>query len=454
MTARSKYRQMFQIRPFEHMLDLSYANPNQPLAYASFPSMNCVVTQRSVAKRPGLTLDRTMASTEKVQLIAWYQLRDKTTYTLMLTENDICKRNSTAYSYLTPQWTTGNVDTVTGTAVVGKSGTNWKTSPAHEPIDLPAAGDKFIINADYTSTSEPAADWATIAGVGTDTSITLTANYAHNKTTGTHAYTIRKIYTTPTDERWQYAVVANKFCFTNGYSNVQYWNGSSATAADLDPADPDATPAKANNAVKARYCLSFANRLILADMELSGQREPWTIKWSKNEDPTNWTDSTAGEADFIGTESFITGLGKVLNNILVYKHDSIIFGSRTGVATAPLQFPREIPGIGCIAPYSIIHALGTNFFLGNDDFYEIVSSDHAAPIGGKICTPIRDKFMSLVTKGDREKVWGMWSSQYRKLMWFANTADYGQLCFAYDYGNNEWECHKYAVEITGGGEQY
>jgi len=407
--------------------------------------MNCVIDQGSLIKRYGTTIDRTLVSTEEPQIVTWFQGRDKTAYTVFLTQADICKRNtsgSQTYTYITPQYTTGTVDTVTGTAVVGNSGTNWKTG-----TDLPAAGDKFVINADYTSTSEPAADWATIASVGTDTSITLSAAYAHNKTTGTHAYTIRKVYTTPTDERWTYAIVANKFCFSNGNTYLQYWNGTDTTVANLDSTHDTTTPEY------ARYMLSYANRLFCADVYLDGQREPWTLAWCKEGGPSaspvaaDWTDTTAGSADFVGTKSVITGLGRVVDKIIVYKHDSIILGNRTGISTAPVAFPRELPGIGCIAPYSIIQAMGTNFFRGNDDFY-VINGDSPKPIGAKI----RDKFASLVSKGDQEKIWGVWSSKYRMLLWFANTSGYGQLAFAYDYNNSEWLCLKFSTNICGAGE--
>jgi len=75
-------------------------------------------------------------------------------------------------------------------------------------------------------------------------------------------------YTVPTNERWTWAVVGDKFCFTNGNVNVQYWTGT-GSAADLN----------ASVAVQARYCIEYANRLFIADY--GATRDPYGVAGSK-----------------------------------------------------------------------------------------------------------------------------------------------------------------------------
>jgi len=431
MASISKYKKTFIIRPLEHMYDLKSAAMNQNLQFAAFPSMNLTLFQKSVMKRPGYTIDRVLATTESPQAMDWYKIQNESEFTLFLTTENLIRRVASTgktYTYLTPLYTTGTISSLNeAKTVVTGSSTDWQNASGR-----PKAGDYFAIDADLTLDEEFNDAWTEIKSVDSDTQITLETAYAGTATSG--AYRIRKIYSLPTDERWAYAMVGDKFCFTNGSENVQYWDGAAATADNLD----------STNAVKARYCLSYANRLFLADTYIDGSRAPWTLKWSKEGDPTNWTDSTAGENDFIGTESYITNIGKVLNNILVYKRDSIIFGTRKGIATEPVTFPVELPGIGLIAPYSLVHAASTNFFLGNDDFY-VINGDHPESIGADI----RDKFFSLITAEEQEKVWGGWVKQHKLILWFATTIDYGQLAFAFDYRTNEWMTFDFHDTITG-----
>ena len=434
MAELSKFKKTFIIRPLEHLYDLSSSAANQELQFAAFPSMNLILNQRSIGKRPGYTLDRTLASSEVPQIIAHYKTRSGNNFTLILTDSNIIKRETATgktYRYLTPIYTTGTISSLNpAKTVVTGSVTDWINATGR-----PAAGDYFAIDADLTLDEEFNDAWTEIKSVDSDTQITLETAYAGTATSG--AYRIRKVYSIPANERWTYAIVGDKFCFTNGNENVQYWDGAASTAANLD----------STHAVKARYCLNYANRLVLADTYISGQREPWTLKWSKEGDPTNWIDSTAGENDFIGSESYIMGMGKVASLIIVYKRNSIIIGARKGIATDPMTFPTERMGVGCIAPYSIVDALGTNFFLGNDDFY-MMNGDYAESIGGKI----RDKFFSLTSSTETERVWGGYSEQYKLIIWFATTDDYGQLAFAYDYRNKEWMTLDFYNTITGFGE--
>jgi hypothetical protein len=228
--------------------------------------------------------------------------------------------------------------------------------------------------------------------------------------------------------------VADKFCFTNGNTNVQYWPGS-GYAADLD----------ATYATKARFCMEYANRLWLADTYDSGVRNPYLLRGSKENDPTNWTDSTAQDYQFLETDDVVTGLGKVGQNIIVYKEKSLLIGSMTGQPTDPLHFDIQRRGIGCIAPWSILEVLGTNVFLGKDDFYKI-DGDYPVPIG----ETMRHKFYDIVDKTEATKTWGMVNHWQHECLWFANTSA-GQYAFVWDYKTDEWFLYQFPTKITGAG---
>ena len=240
-------------------------------------------------------------------------------------------------------------------------------------------------------------------------------------------------YTVPDGDRWTWCIVGDRFIFTNGNTDVQSWNNTGdavALSADLK---------------KAKYCIPYANRLFVA--YYGATPDPLGISWSKEGDPTDWTDTTAGAA-LVETRDFITGLGVVGGSLVIYKTDSIAFGHRTGVATAPVSIPqvRERRGIGCVAPYSIIDHMGTNAFIGRNDFY-IIEGDFPKAIGGKI----RDKFFDIINLDDIEEVYGWENNITNELCWTANTNE-GRLIFAWDYKLREWSVYDFAADFIMAGK--
>jgi hypothetical protein len=501
------------------MLEMSRPPLNMPFLAADWASMNVVVNDNRIEKRSGYTVDRAFADDDRVQIIGLYQRKDGTRNVMYLTETDLCLRETASgktFSYKTETYTTGTISSISSTTVEG-SGVDWVTADIQ-------AGDYFIMDDDHDSDEEPDSSWVKIASVTDSDTLELVSNYTKNGTT----YKIRKVYSVPSRERWTWCVVKDKFIFTNGNVDVQSYTGTGYASA-LDSV----------NAKKARYCLSYAQRLLLADVttrkspgtvtftgsglddmtaggqssnsseldykiEIDGvgspntfrwsddgggswdvstvaitgsaqtlnngvtitfaattghtnaeyweftvaaeEREPWTMLWSKSTDPTDWTDSTAGSVDFVTTDAHITGLGQVGNNIFVYKVDSFIMGYRTGVATSPFTFPTEKRGIGAYAPYSLVHYLGTNAFMGKDDFYKI-NGDHEEPIGG----PIRYKFFEIVDKSEVKYTWGVNIPSENQVWWFANTRE-GQICFVWDYKFNSWTTFDFYDRVEGAGE--
>jgi len=292
-------------------------------------------------------------------------------------------------------------------------------------------GETAVVNGTQSST------WASIASSeDTGRTITLDSNYPGTTGTGwTKTGYVRRVYTTPTDERWSWCIIDNMFIFTNGNSYVQKWTGA-GHASNLD----------ATYAVKARYCIPYANRLFLADY--GSTRDPLGIIWSKEGDPEDWTDSTAGSGILIETKDFITGLGVVGSDIVIYKSDSLAFGHRTGDAVTPISLPqtRERRGVGSVAPYGIIEFLGKSAFIGRNDFYVIEAANPVA-IGGKI----RDKFFDIVGKTEIKKVFGFENNITNEICWIANTSE-GRLMFSYDYKIHEWNISEFADDLIVAGK--
>jgi len=401
---------------------------------ATWPTKNILLDQHSIQKKPGYhTADRSLTAGDAVQTVAIFQLKDGTRNTMFLNGADLMKKEtsgSNTWSLKTAAYTTGTVTNITGAVVTGDS-TVWSTNLA--------AGDKFVLATDLTAAVEPDATWATILTVDTNTQITLTASYGGTTGAMSETYVGRKIYTTPSNTRWQHAIVDNQFCFTNGNTNVQAWSGA-GYAADCD------TSASGAVAIKARYCKAYANRLIIADY--GSTRDPLGLAWSGEGDPNTFNssdDTSAGSNIFIGSGEYLTGLGVVGGGLIVYLRESIILGSRTSVSTAPIRFPRQRPGIGCIAPYSIAEYMGRNAFLGSDNFYEI-RADVAEPIGDGI----EDKLFDIVDNTEAEKIWSYVDTDLNIICWFASTSE-GQFAFVWNYKSQEWSAFSFADEITAAG---
>jgi len=414
----------YLMRPISHMLDTSVTSLHQNVGYAGWGIQNLTMQQRSMQKRWGYTEDRDLGEYVNVQQVLIHQTVSGTRSTVFLTDTDAIKRESAGtWSYITEENTTGTIDSITTTAVVGTD-TKWTD-------DGIAAGDYFIMDDDHSSTAEPDSHWVRIASVADNTHLTLDDSYTKNGTD----YTIRMSYTTPTNERWSYDIVNGKLCFTNGNTNVQYWDGSGKAAA-LD----------ATYATKAKYCIEYANRLLLGDLYDSGTRNPLLVRTSKEGDPTNWTDSTAADYDLLRTEGFIQGFGRVGANLVIYKTDSIVIGNRTGVATDPIAFSRNKPGVGCVAPHSIVEVLGTNVFLGRDDFY-IISGDTPISIGERI----RYEFLNLVNASEIRYVFGYLNALQNEVRWLATDKDDNRIVFVWNFKVKEWYYYIYHDDMLCGG---
>jgi len=407
-----------------HAQSTEFADSLVPYTHMGWGAENLIIRQNSSKKRWGYTEDRDLGSAVVPYSVVLYVLKGGTRYTLYLTASDLCSKETGAletFSYKTETYTTGTVTDITGTTVTG-SGTSWNTKAV--------AGDYFIMDSDHSAKKEVDANWGTIASITSDTELELDAAYTKNGT----GYKIRNVYTMPANERWTWDIVGDKFCFTNGNTTCSYWSGSNyATTLEATP----------SVAIKARYCIEYANRLFIADYGSS--RDPLGIAWSKENDPTDWTDSSAGSAQFFETDSYITGLGKSGASLIIFREDSIMIGSRTGVSTSPVTFPRHRGGVGCVAPYSIVQVMGTSAFLGRDDFY-IMRADYPESIGEKI----RDKFFEIVSPTEVKKTWGFLNQLTNEVNWFANTSE-GLLNFVFNYKTKDWYVNRYAGSIIGAG---
>ena len=388
-----------------------------------------MVSSNRIERRWDHEVFRTLDDNDVIQAIPIFRTNTGTQYVLVLTETDLIKvmgGTSETYQYLTDTYTTGAVTDITGAVVTGNAWCQWLDSSGLE------AGDRFVMDADHSAAIEPDSAWATIESVDSNTQITLTASYT-GATSG--AYKARKVHSVPVGERWQYASVNGKFCYVNGNVQGQYWNGTDTYSTNINTTYCN----------QARYAVSFANRLVIADVYDgdTAARNPWKLRWSAEGDPTDFTADTSGFNDFIDTEEPITGLGVYGKNIIVFKKTSYYSGYQTGEFSAALTFPSQKRGIGLYAPYSLVHVAGTVAWMGLNDFY-FLNGDNAEPIGG----PIRKKFFDLVADDELAKVFGINNNRYNEILWVADTSA-GQYVFVYNWKEKVWATYQFDSNLTG-----
>jgi len=422
----------YLIRPSSHGLDMSAPSLHQDLGHADWPAQNFKISQKSVMKRYGYGEDRDLGEGVDVQAIIYYKKSDGTIKTIYLTPtNAMVRESSGTWSYINVEYITGEIDTagVSVNVITGADTPDWVDTGDYT---APAIGDYFIIDDDHSSTAEPDPNWGIIESIDSDTQITLIDAYTGASTDGD--YTVSKQYAVPDGERWSWAVVNDSVYFSNGADYVQVYTGSGK-----------ATQLNTTSAIKARYLIEYANRLIMADY--GSTRAANGLAWSKEGDPSDWTDDTAGSTTFLQSDDYITGLGKVGGSLVVYQRDSLIFGQRTGIATAPISFGRTKRGVGCIAPYSIVDVRGTNAFFGRDDVY-IIDGESPYPVGEKI----RDKLFSVATTTELEKAYGYNNTLQNEVRWFVTDTDSNRLCFVWNYKLNEWYYHDFNDAMSCGGK--
>ena len=424
---------------------------NAPYIAGQWPIANVRVTNNRIERRWDHSVYRTFADGDVVQAMPIYRKTDGTNLLLALTGTDLCRIRTGAsetYSYLTDTYTTGHVTGITDDTVTG-SGDGWGASGI-------GAGDKFILEDDLaTPKAEPEGTWAAIETVA-DNTIVLEANYdTYGGTEGDFSgtpkhYRVRRIYSCPATERWQWATVNGKFCFTNADVYAQYWAGSEPEGT-APPAANFATNLNTTYAYKAKYCIGYANRLLLAHLydTTTAAVNPWLLSASELNDPTGFYGDTgvtsAANYRFDQTDGPITGLGVIGNAVVVYKRTGFHIGQTTNIPSDPLQFPHESRGIGLYAPPSLVHYGGTNAWLGVDDFYRM-NGGEAESIGA----PIRRKFFDIVTGDNLENVVGMNSLKYNEIYWVAATSG-GQEVFVWNYKDNTWTNFTFDSDVSAFG---
>ncbi|EAX47553.1 hypothetical protein TcarDRAFT_1288 [Thermosinus carboxydivorans Nor1] len=160
------------------------------------------------------------------------------------------------------------------------------------------------------------------------------------------------------------------FIITNGIDPIKYWDGVSATIADL----PGLTDCVGGvTSVRAKSLVFFQNFLVLFNTIENGNNCPQRLRWSQLGDIQKWKNNAdgSGQAGF-GDLTDGIDLGQRLvplgNYLVAYKERSIQVLSYVGGDLIWDKRPA-IFGTGLLAPKAIMDLGDEHIFIGPDNIY-------------------------------------------------------------------------------------
>lgn len=170
---------------------------------------------------------------------------------------------------------------------------------------------------------------------------------------------------------WQFVQYGNfVFAVQPGTAPQKFTLGSSTQFSDMSA---DA------NLPQAAYIAVIGTFLVLTGLTAN----PFRATWSDT--PTGATGWTAGGSVIFGSQDFPNG--GIARGVaggefgILFQDANIRRMVLTGNTTSPFQFNVLAEDLGLLAPYSIIRAGPTIFFLSNKGFYSIVGTELPVPIG-------------------------------------------------------------------------
>lgn len=186
--------------------------------------------------------------------------------------------------------------------------------------------------------------------------------------------------------------------------------------------------------------LTTYNGRVVASYILTGGTFPSRIQWSIKNDSTDWASAGSGFEDLISSPGgFVdqqVGVYPISDTFALVVRSSSIWGMGvTGYVDAPFSFSFMYPGLGTLAPQSVVVSPLGIILLGIDDVY-IISQTGYSPIG----TAIRDQLITLYSP----YAIGAYNQKTREYILFLPTVLTSNIINPYPpaiaYGSNIWRC--------------
>lgn len=216
------------------------------------------------------------------------------------------------------------------------------------------------------------------------------------------------------DTRFSFAIVADKLLITTDDNDTPLrWDGTGnvISLAGSPPA--------------GRYVMEFNNYAFIANTVANPER----TYWSNLFDPETWT-----ATDFHRSNDAVTGLGRSQDNLFIFTRRGITLCKYTGDSLLPFTFDGLDTTIGTLAPHSIISAIGTIFWVGNDN--------HVYKMNGYTPERVTEKIPITISEMNSNAISKCVAIEHRELrqIWFFYPKDAGtsnNFVVVYDYLNDQ-----------------
>lgn len=152
--------------------------------------------------------------------------------------------------------------------------------------------------------------------------------------------------TITSDSLYSFTRVADTLIMTtDARDTVLKWTGSGNVAS------------LGGSPIASKYCAEFNNYAFLANTAANPERAYWSGLYT----PESWT-----ATDFYRMNGAITGMGVSQDNLFLFTINGIVVVKYTGDSLTPFTFDPIDTTVGCAAGHSVLNALGTIYWVGND----------------------------------------------------------------------------------------
>ena len=218
-------------------------------------------------------------------------------------------------------------------------------------------------------------------------------------------------------DNWGDDVVANR-----SGSNIFYFN-SDASTIPIRATSITTSPISVNSIVVSpndRHLIALGANEYSASATVSGTFNPMLVRWSDQDDRTNWVpsvSSTSGEVVLTDGTRIIGGV-RSKNGINIWTDNSLWLMQFAG---PPFTFKFTQAGTNCgmIGPHAGIDYNGITYWMGYDNFYK-----YDGQVRTLDCTVRRYIFDRLAIKY-KDKVFTGINSEFKEIIWLYASTDSG-----------------------------
>lgn len=348
---------------------------------------------------------------------------------LVITSMDWWLIDAGTFHNITPQHSTGTV-TVAGTAVTG-AGTNWLA--------------RGIKTGDIFEAPDAAGNWARIAAVGSDTSITLATSLGAIGAGST--YRIRRTLVDSHSVTARLGVfvrvlngdiyVCGAFAGGRGSSTninhpdgavLRVINGADGLTSTFNGTDVEYLTSGSREIEVGVDFVGFNFDPVGFDILEDGRLVVGTnyadfatpasgaarVLYSSHLDTAVWTTAPAGQVDLIQRSGTLNAMGRIGRLLTFHFTDGVRLGEQTGQDDPPLAFPQTAATIGACAPRVLRTTPQGELFVGQDRNLHTFDGSRSTPIAeARFWHPLqsyraKDLRASFATHDEHRSEYSLW----------------------------------------------